>query len=180
MANDLYQTPAVDVLLKDKYLDPESLRDRHSRDEVIVLAVGWFYYFFGGLLAGIGLFLLGLLLWKREWMYFVASAVCSIVGAVYIITGFGLRRFDSWARVPSLLAAIVAVVIPPAGTLAGVVCFFLLKKHALKEMFTARYQTAIITEGEVNRHFGWLGIMGGVLSGVTMSLIFYLFSKGVF
>ena len=178
--DDLYQSPLANALLEVEHLDAQGLRERYSRGEVAVMAVGWFYYFFGSLLAGIGACLLVGYLLVSELIYIVPAAVCLIMGPVYVITGYGLRRFDLWARVPSMFAALVAVVIPPAGTLAGAVSFFLLKQHASKEMFTARYQTAIISDGDISRHFGWLGVVGGLLSGVTLSIIVYLIIKGVF
>ncbi len=109
----------------------------------------------------------------------VMGAVCLIIGPVYIITGFGLRRFDVWARVPSMVAALVAIVIPPVGLLAGVVCLYLLCRNAVREMFTLQYQTAVVTEGEIIGHYGWLAVVGGILSGATLSLFAYFLTKGL-
>jgi len=180
MEDDLYQAPEVNVLIENEHLGPEFLRERYSRDEVTVLAVGWFYYFFGGLLTAIGCCLLGLALWSAQVIFFVPAAVGLIIGPVYVIVGYGLRCFEPWSRIPGIVAAIVAIAIPPAGTLAGLVCLFLLKQRASKEMFTANYQTAIISGGEVIRHFGWLGLIGGLFSGVTLNVVFFLLAESLF
>lgn len=180
MQDNFYQPPEVDVLLDSGDLDMGALRERYQRDETTVLSVGWFYYFFGSLLVVSGLGLLVGYYHIGKIVFLAAAAVCLIIGPVYVILGFGLRRFDSWARLPAMFAALLAIVIPPAGLLAGMMSFYLLKRHAYPEMFTDRYQTAIISEGEMNEHFGWLGVVGGALSGLTLYLCVYLFSKGFF
>ncbi|MGJ8657492.1 MAG: hypothetical protein ACSHX6_13670 [Akkermansiaceae bacterium] len=179
MESDPYRTPIAESLLEVENLRPEGLRERFRNEEMTVLAVGWFYYFFGSLLATIGGALLaGFFLWDKPLMG-VLGSVGLLIGPVYIITGFGLRRFDVWARLPSIVAAFVAIVIPPVGLLAGAVCLYLLCRNAVKEMFTLQYQTAVMTEGEIIGHYGWLGVVGGVLSGATISLFTVLLAEGL-
>ncbi len=178
MESDPYKSPVEQTLLEVENLQPEGLRERFRSEEMTVLAVGWFYYFFGSLLATIGAAgVAGYFIWEKPMMV-VMGAVCLIIGPVYIIIGFGLRRFDVWARVPSMVAALVAIVIPPVGLLAGVVCLYLLCRNAVREMFTLQYQTAVLTEGEIIGHYGWLAVVGGMLSGATLSLFAYFLTKG--
>jgi hypothetical protein len=180
MESNPYKSPVEQTLLEVESLEPMDLRERFRNEEMTVLAVGWFYYFFGSLLATIGAAsVAGYFLWNERVMVFL-GAVCLIIGPVYVITGFGLRRFDVWARVPSIVAALVAIVIPPVGLLAGAVCLYLLCRNAVSEMFTLQYQTAVITEGEIIGHYGWLAVVGGVLSGVTLSLVAFFLTKGFF
>ena len=170
MESDPYRSPVEDALLEVENLEYGGLRERFRNEEMAVLAVGWFYYFLGSLLATLGgVLLVGGLFWDRSLVGFLGAA-CMIIGPVYIITGFGLRRFDVWARVPSMVAAFVAIAIPPVGLLAGAVCLYLLRRNAVKEIFTLQYQTAVMSEGEIIGHYGWLAVVGGVLSGVTLSL----------
>ncbi len=178
MESDPYKSPVEQTLLEVENLEPIDLRERFRNEEMTVLAVGWFYYFFGSLLATTGAGLLtGFFLMENALMGLM-GAVCLIIGPVYIITGFGLRRFDVWARVPSIVAALVAIVIPPVGLLAGVVCLYLLCRNAVREMFTLQYQAAVVAEGEIIGHYGWLAVVGGVLSGATLGLLGYLLSQG--
>ena len=178
MEIDPYRSPVEDTMLEVENLPYGGLRERFRNEEMAVLAVGWFYYFFGSLLATVGGFLVGgFYLWERPVMAFLGAG-CLIIGPVYIITGFGLRRFDVWARVPSMVAAFVAITIPPVGLLAGAVCLYLLRRNAVKEMFTLRYQTAVESEGEMIGHYGWLAVVGGVLSGATLGLFAFLLTKG--
>jgi hypothetical protein len=179
MESNPYKSPVEQTLLEVENLQPEVLRERFRNEEMTVLAVGWFYYFFGSLLATIGAVgVIGYFIWEKP-LVAALGGVCLIIGPVYIITGFGLRRFDVWARVPSMVAALVAIVIPPVGLLAGAVCLYLLCRNAVREMFTLQYQTAVVTEGEIIGHYGWLAVVGGVLSGATLSLFAYLLTKGL-
>ena len=180
METNPYKSPIEQTMLAVENLEPMDLRERFRNEEMTVLAVGWFYYFFGSLLATIGLACVaGYFIWGESVMVLL-GAVCLIIGPVYVITGFGLRRFDVWARVPSIVAAFVAIVIPPVGLLAGAVCLYLLCRNAVREMFTLQYQTAVLTEGEIIGHYGWLAVVGGVLSGATLSLLGYFLSQGFF
>lgn len=175
---DPYRSPVASSLIEVEDLHPEGLRERFRNEEMTVLAVGWFYYFLGSLLATIGgALVVGFFVWGNPLMGALGSG-CLVIGPVYIITGFGLRRFDVWARVPSMVAAFVAIVIPPVGLLAGAVCLYLLRCNAVKEIFTLQYQAAVMTEGEIIGHYGWLGVVGGVLSGATISLFAVLLAKG--
>ncbi len=178
MESDPYRSPVEQALMDVESLEPMELRARFHKEEMTIMAVGWFYYFFGSLLGTIGAAVVaGYYLWNESAMLLL-GAVCLIIGPVYIITGYGLRRFDVWARVPSMVAALVAIVIPPVGLLAGAVCLYLLCRNAAREMFTLQYQTAVISEGEIIGHYGWLAVLGGVLSGVTLSLIAFFLAKG--
>jgi hypothetical protein len=181
MESDPYRSPRANSLIDVEELQPKDLRERFHHEEKTVLAVGWFYYFFGSLLATLGGVMVGGCFFLEIPLIMTLGALgagCMIIGAVYVITGYGLRRFDVWARVPSIFAAFVAIVIPPVGLLAGVVCFYLLCRNAVREMFTLEYQTAVMTEGEIIGHYGWLGVVGGVLSGATISLFAVLLAKG--
>ena len=178
MESDPYKSPVEQTLLEVENLEPSKLRERFRNEEMIVLAVGWFYYFLGSLLVTIGAAsVAGYFLSGRPVML-VLGVVGLIIGPVYMITGFGLRRFDIWARVPSMVAALVAIVIPPVGLLAGAVCLYLLCRNAVREMFTLQYQTAVVAEGEIIGHYGWLAVLGGLLSGATLSLFAYFLTKG--
>jgi hypothetical protein len=178
MKTDPYKSPVEQTMMAVENMNPMDLRERFRNEEMTVLAVGWFYYFFGSLLGTMGVALvMGYFIWDEPLMVLL-GAVGLIIGPVYVITGFGLRRFDVWARVPSIVAAFVAIVIPPVGLLAGAVCLYLLCRNAVREMFTLQYQTAVITEGEIIGHYGWLAVVGGILSGMTLSLVGFLLAKG--
>ena len=178
MESDPYKSPVEQTLLELENLHPGGLRERFRNEEMTVLAVGWFYYFFGSLLATIGAAgLVGHFIWGKP-LVAALGGVCLIIGPVYVITGFGLRRFDVWARVPSMVAAFVAIVIPPVGLLAGVVCLYLLWRNAVREMFTLQYQAAVVAEGELIGHYGWLAVGGGVLSGAALSVFAYFMTMG--
>ena len=55
METNPYKSPIEQTMLAVENLEPMDLRERFRNEEMTVLAVGWFYYFFGSLLATIGL-----------------------------------------------------------------------------------------------------------------------------
>jgi len=179
MMSNPYESPVEDALIEVENLEPCDLRARFHKEEMVVLAVGWFYYFFGSMLAIMGMAgVVSHFIWNLLPVLVVGS-VCLMVGPVYVVIGYGLRRFDIWARMPSIVAAFVSIAIPPVGMLAGAVCLYLLCRNAIREMFTLQYQTAVMSEGEMIGHYGWLGVVGGVFSGLTLSLFTYFLVKGL-
>ncbi len=176
MGFDPYRSPVEQTLEEVENLQSDDLLERFRREEMAILAVGWFYYFLGSMLVAVG----GCLAWG----YFilgmplllVPGALCFLMGPVYVITGYGLRRFDVWARWPSMVAAVVAVFIPPVGLFAGLLCFYLLCQNAARSIFTLQYQAALIEEGVVRGHYGWVALLGGFLSGVSLGLLGYFFT----
>lgn len=155
-------------------MSANELRKQFAYDEICILAVGWFYYYLGSLL----LSLTGL----AAWVYFIlqikpfilSTFICLLAGTLYIIIGYGLRNFDSWARIPSVVAGYTAMFLFPVGTLAGGVCIYLLHSHAVLEIFTDQYRTAYSEASKKLPRFGWLGIILGLLTGASLSLIIYL------
>ena len=174
-----YDSPAAETLQKVEDLAPIDLRVRFHREEMAVLAVGWFYYFMGSLVASLAVVLIinyaDLGIANVYSVFFIAGAGV-ILAAMYLITGFGLRRFDSWARLPSICVAVVSIVIIPVGIVASAACIYLLCKNAVKEIFTPQYQTAVVAEGEIIGHYGWLAVLGGMLTALILSAFMYLIS----
>lgn len=180
---DPYLTPTVNTLMNPEKLGTKDLRQRFVREEMAVLAVGWFFYFVGSVLIGSAaiafwVFFYELLEISQRWH--LLGFVLFIAGSLYLITGFGLRRFDSWSRMPAMIASITSIAFLPIGFLASPVCFVLLKNNAVKEIFTPEYQTAVVAEGEMIKHYGWLAVLGGLLTSVSLFLILYWQSKGYF
>lgn len=169
----IYQTPTSSSL-EIESLNADELRKQFAYDEVCILAVGWFYYYLGSLLLG----LTGL----AAWIYFIldlkpfilSTFICLLAGILYIIIGYGLRNFDTWARIPSIVAGYTAMFLFPVGTLAGGVCIYLLHGHAIQEIFSNEYRTAYSIACKKLPRFGWLGITLGLLTGSTITLLVYL------
>ncbi len=183
MDNDPYRTPTVDALMNPEDLGTQDLRDRFKREEMAVLAVGCFFYFIGSVLIGIGLLdfiIMEYQIFDITFHWYFLGFILLVAGSLYLITDYGLRRFDSWARVPAMIASVASIIFLPIGFLAAPVCFLLLKNNAVKDLFTPEYQTALVAEGEIINHYGWLAVLGGLLTSVTLFLLIYWKSKGYF
>ena len=178
---DVYSAPVAETLRAPERLSTQDLRERFLREEMVVLAVGWFYYFIGSVLLSVAVLLV--MVEFTRWLpsfdhLFLISLTLFVAGILYLMIGYGLRRFDSWARCPAIVASIASVVLMPIGFLASPVCLVLLRANAVKEIFTAEYQTAVVAEGEMIKHYGWLAVVGGLLTAVTLFLLFYLLTQG--
>jgi len=183
MENDPYSTPKVEALQYPEELATQDLRQRFLREEMVVLAVGWFFYFIGSVLIGIGLLdfiIVKYRIFAFSFHWYFLGFILLIAGTLFVLTGYGLRRFDSWARMPAMTASIALIVFLPIGILAAPVCFVLLKNNAVKDLFTPEYQTAVVAEGELIKHYGWIAVLGGLLTSVTLFLLIYGKSKGYF
>lgn len=175
--SDPYQTP-VESLIDDSELSNLELRSRYRNEESKVLAVGGVYYLLGSLLfsvGGVGAYYCAM---KLSMFHLLPCGAFALLGLMFIIIGFGLRRFDNWSRVSAVVAAAIALFIIPVGTVVGILCLGILKRNALKLMFTSAYQAAVIEEGEAYDHFGWYAILVGLLAGAGAWL--YLLTKGIF
>ena len=181
--NNPYSTPIVDTLLNPEELTTGDLRQRFLREEMAVLAVGWFFYFMGSMLIGLAVIELmivnsSIFEVSKEW-YFLGF-ILLIAGSLYLLIGYGLRRYDSWARLPAMIASSFSIVFLPIGILSAPVCLVLLKYNAVKDLFTPEYQTAVVAEGELIKHYGWLAVLGGLLTSFTLFLLLYWKSQGCF
>lgn len=171
--DNIYQAPVTEEARIEDMSDDE-LRRYHSKDEMCILAVGWFYLYLGALL--LSLTGLSAILYQLSpcMLFLLTTALCILSGTLYLIVGFGLRNFDAWSRAPSYVAAVVAMAFAPMGTLAGAACLVLLIRHASGEMFTDKYRLAVITQEYGAPKYGWIGICLGVLTGLSLWLLFYL------
>lgn len=139
-----------------------------------ILAVGWFYLYLGALLLSLSGLSYSYYLMSPCLLFILTTSLCVLSGALFMVIGFGLRNFDVWSRAPSYVAAVVAMSFAPIGTLAGAACLVLLIRHASREMFTDKYRVAVMTREYGARKYGWIGICLGVLTGLSIWLVFYL------
>jgi len=149
------------------------VRSRFILYEVKVIAVGWFYYFLATFLLSLVAGILLLVDFSQKEGTEFLIILLSISSVLFYIIGYGMRKLLEWARLPSLLAAIVGMFFFPFGTIAGIYCFLLLRKSIAKEMFSERYRKLLDEDG--NKSMAWLAITLGFLLGVIFWLgYFYL------
>jgi len=151
------------------------LRQKFVHHEIYMLAVGWFYYYLGSLLLGLTSLTVWLYLSLNIKLFILTTFTCILSGLLFIIIGCGIRHFDSWARIPSIIAGYIAMLLFPVGTLAGGVCVYLLHSHAVHEIFTSKYQIAYAINRKGLPRFGWLGLSLGFLTGISLWITVLLF-----
>ncbi|MGJ8672826.1 hypothetical protein [Rubritalea sp.] len=176
-ADCIYKSPSNVARDSTTFSDSE-LRSYYAQDEICVLAVGWFYLFFGSLLFSLSSF--GFLA-----SYIMQSlAVCFIsfcffmVSFAYILLGWGMRYFDPWSRKPARFASIVMMFIFPVGTPTGIICFYLLKTRSHEDVFSQKYRSLLLADpAQEKYHATWVPIISGTLAGLILPTCFYFFHE---
>lgn len=150
------------------------LRRFYARDEICVMAIGWYYLFLGGLLASCATILLWLGFRIELFLLSCIGTTVLLVSSMYFIIGYGLRNFDPWSRTPARVASLVAMCLIPVGTVTGLCCFVLLKKHSSTEIFSNKYRGVLLSqEASTKGSYGWLAVITGLSSGVSCALLVY-------
>ena len=167
---DFVEDDGVDRL---EGVDDSIVRSRYIREEVRIIAVGWFYYCMAAfqLAMVLGIFLF--VDFEQAHMVELGVAILVVLSVLFLVTGYGMRHFLEWARLPSIVAAVVGMFMFPIGTLAGFYCVLLLRKSIVVEIFTPRYRKLL--EQENYRSMGWLAFVTGVALAATFWGLFFIF-----
>lgn len=170
----IYQSPAH-VARDTATMSDSELRHYYAQDEVYVRAVGWFYIYFGSLMLGLSLLALALALLASKLAFACASFSTLMVSITYVVLGWGMRHLDPWSRRPAYLAAIVMMVLFPIGTLAGLICFYLLKERSHKEIFSHKYRGLLLSDDAGALYQAtWIPMLMGVITAVALAVAIYL------
>ena len=159
-------------------IDDEVVRGRFIREEVCVVAVGWFYYCMAAfqLAMVVGVFLF--VDWKEEYFIGLGVAILCMTSVLFIVIAYGMRHFYEWSRRPSVVAAVLGMFMFPVGTLAGIYCILLLRRNTVEEIFTERYRAIIAKENY--KSLGWLAFVVGVLLAISFwGMLFLLDDFGI-
>jgi hypothetical protein len=173
-AESIYKSPRH-IARSSASLSDSELRDYYAEDEVCVLAVGWFYLFFGSLLFATSSVGIAVSLLEEQITLGFISFCFFMVCFAYLLLGYGMRRFEAWARRPAHFAAIVMICIFPIGTPTGIICYYLLNRRSHEDVFSKKYHDLVAASPMLEKHHAaWIPIVGGMLSGITLALSLYL------
>jgi hypothetical protein len=64
-----------------------------------------------------------------------AAIVIGAVAAVFLTLGWGLWQIKPWARMASMIAAVIQIPFVPIGTLAGGAILYVLMQDQMRELF---------------------------------------------
>lgn len=169
-AKNVYQSPEQCARVTSEMSDLE-LRSYYSQDEICVQAVAWLYLFCGSFVGVLTLVLLKFAIDIHHLLLIFMSFFALLVSSIFIILGWGMRHYDPWSRTPARFAAIVMIFFVPLGTLIGIICFFLLKKRAHKEIFTNKYHAILLSDPlQKKYHQLWVPMLIGALTATLMAL----------
>ena len=65
----------------------------------------------------------------------VAGGIIAALGALFLLLGWGLWRFRSWARMGAMVLAILSIPFVPIGTIAGGVILYVLLQDPIRAFF---------------------------------------------
>ncbi|MEO1858061.1 MAG: hypothetical protein ABGY95_11965 [Rubritalea sp.] len=170
----IYQSPEQSARDTSEMSDLE-LRNYYSQDEICVQAVAWIYLFSGSFVAVLTLVFLKLSTDIDHLLLQFMSFCTLIVSVVFVLLGWGMRNYEPWSRTPARFAAIVMMFFVPLGTLVGIICFFLLKERAHREIFTVKYHAILLSDPLQNKyHKFWVPILIGATTAslITLAVIF--------
>lgn len=147
------------------------LRNYYSQDEVCVQSVAWLYLFSGSLVGVLALVFLKVAIDTSHLLLIFMSFFTLIIGIIFVLLGWGMRHYDPWSRTPARFAAIVMMFFVPLGTLIGIICFFLLKERAHKEIFTNKYHAILLSDSLHSKyHKLWVPVLTGALTAILITL----------
>ncbi|MFC5050809.1 hypothetical protein ACFPK9_09295 [Rubritalea spongiae] len=176
-ADSIYKSPS-NVARDLATLSDSELRSYYAQDEVCVLAVGWFYLFFGSLLFSVSSFGFVVSYLLQSLALGFISFCFFMVSFAYILLGWGMRYFDPWSRLPARFAALVMMFIFPVGTPTGLICYYLLKTRSHEDVFSVKYRSLLLVDPSQDKyHATWIPIITGTISGLTLPAFFYLFHE---
>jgi O-antigen/teichoic acid export membrane protein len=67
----------------------------------------------------------------------VVAAVILVLSIPGIIAGYGLLRFQNWARILTMVLAVLDLFNIPIGTAVGIYSLWVLTQHETEQLFTA-------------------------------------------
>ncbi len=123
--------------------EAESIRREHIKHEASIRSIGILNYLGGGALcfAAIGLILMGLTGKANTTVPFATALGFAylILGVLGILLGRGVRHLRPWARITSIVLAVIGLLGFPVGTLINGYILYLLLSQKGQRIFAADY-----------------------------------------
>jgi hypothetical protein len=152
-----------------------NIRNIHLKHEAAVRSIG-LLYFLGGtvmILAGVmGLF-------SGETSTTLAGVLLLVLGFVQFWVGRGLRRLQSWARIPTGVLSGLGLLGFPIGTLINAYILYLVFSQKGATVFSPRYQQVIAATPHIKYRTSiviWI-LLGLVILLVAAAVIYSVFGQ---
>jgi hypothetical protein len=153
--------------------EAEAIRREHIKHEASIRSIGVLDYLGGGALcfAAIGLILMGLSGKANATVPFAAALGFTylVLGVLGIFLGRGLRNLRAWARITSIVLAVIGLLGFPVGTLInGYILYLLLSKKG-QRIFAADYPEIVAATPHIKYRTSML--VWGLLSLVALLIV---------
>ncbi len=140
-----YAAPQAQIL--QATTQDELIRREHLNTEASIKSVGILYYLFAVALIAIGVAALAGINPGRSSSLALLQGVLLLVGIGMGFTAYGLRRLQSWARIPTIILSSIAMIVGLINLSWGIVIhIYILAKVAGKQgqfVMTPEYQRII-------------------------------------
>ena len=173
-AKNPYQSPTTpnDELDLEK-TDPIDIRKKYLKTEAAFNTIGIAFF---GIAVVLGVVMIatsivGLRL-GNQGTVLVSSALFIPIVLANVMIGQGLRKLESWARIPSTFVSLLLLVHLPIGTLIGGATLFLVYSEQGKRVFSDEYRQVMQATPDIKHksHFTWVAI--ATIFIVVIALIF--------
>lgn len=155
----------------------EEMRNRYLKHEASVRSVGSLYYLGGGMLIMVALgSLLGASSGRDTAVSVIVGVIFLVFGTTQIWTAYGLRRLQSWARVPVGIMSGLGLLGFPLGTLINGYILYLVFSEKGGVVFSPDYRAVIAQTPHIKYKMSalvWIlvGIIVLVLIGALVAVI---------
>ena len=147
-----YAAPQSQVL-QSTSLD-ELTRQEHINTEATIKSVGLLYYLgaFIVVLYGLMCIILGISSGRdATWVSILIGVVLLAIGIGQGVVAYGLRRLQSWARIPTVILSSIGLIGFPVGTLINIYILVKILGQQGKFVMTPEYQRIIAATPHVKR-----------------------------
>ncbi|MDI1315312.1 hypothetical protein [Prosthecobacter sp.] len=147
-----YAAPQAQVLQTTSR--DELIREEHINTEATIKSVGILYYLgaFALILYGVLMIITGIRTGRDSLLVsIIIGVVLLAVGTGQGIVAYGLRRLQSWARIPTIILSSIGLLGFPIGTLINIYILIKVSGQQGKFIMTPEYQQIIAATPHVKR-----------------------------
>ena len=132
----------------------ELIRQEHINTEATIKSVGMLYYLgaFMVVFYGVGSIIIGISSGSDAlWGSILIGVVLLAIGVGQGVVAYGLRRLQSWARIPTVIISCIGLIGIPIGTLISIYILVKILGKQGKFIMTPEYQRIIAATPGVKR-----------------------------
>jgi len=159
----------------------EAIRREHIKHEASIRSVGALYVIGGvlGALAGIGVFVSGMMDNNRSSMGEMVGAVYLIFSLPSFVTGLGLRKLQPWTRIAAIIFSCIGLLGIPFGTIINGYILYLMLAAKGKRIFQPDYPAIVAATPHIKYRTSiviWI-VVGLLFLGILAAIVVPMLSR---